>query len=79
MVEAHKVKSHKVVCETLEETMKIGFTERQREDSSLPSTITAAPLTAEQAEATFKPVPDSWTSLWARPVTRFLRRSWSSR
>ena len=50
VVEAHKVKGHKVVRETLE-TMNIGFTERQREDASLPSTITTAPLTAEQAEA----------------------------
>ena len=50
VVEAHKVKGHKTVRETLE-TMNIGFTERQREDTSLPSTITTAPLTAEQAEA----------------------------
>ncbi len=50
VVEAHKVKGHKAVRETLE-TMKIGFTERQREDTSLPSTITTVPMTAEQAEA----------------------------
>ncbi|MCP3911629.1 MAG: hypothetical protein GY713_11810 [Actinomycetia bacterium] len=50
VVEAHKVKGHKEVRETLER-LAIGFVERQREDTSLPSTITTVPLTAEQAEA----------------------------